>query len=367
MKKLLILLFSLVLLTGCTKTNDDFYRYNFLDDQYLDTVTSIIIYHHEGYDIEALEDGIFDILKETHQIYDSHDDSSEIGQVNLTAHLAPVEVSDELYVVIERALEVAAISNGAYDPTITPLTELWAIDDDSKWSNRTEIPSDEEIAEALNNVDYTKVILNDKDKTVFFEQDGITLDLGGISKGYIIVLLRDYIVSQGIEHAIINVGQSSQLPIGTRCAEKETTEEGAIYVATEDPWRIGTTDPFDLFGFNPPIGVFGLSDVALSSSGSSQRFFMVDDVRYHHIFDTETGYPADNELILIQILSDDVVGVDAISTMLYVMGFEAAWDYVESTDGLEAVFITYDKELYLSSGFGEYEIFNTEFTLKNKE
>lgn len=362
MKKLLLLL--IILLAGCSKSDGDLYRYEFISDSYLDTVTKVLIYHEKNFDVEALEDGILDILRETHQVYDSHSPGTEISDLNENAHLAPVVASEDLYNVIKRAIEVAGESNGAYDPTISPLTNLWAIDDDSKWVPRESIPTEEEIQAALEFVDYTQVELNDADRSVFFKKEGITLDLGGISKGYITLLLRDYIVDQGIEHAIINVGQSSQLPIGTRCAEKEVNENGTVYMATEDAWKIGTTDPFDLFGFNPPVGGFPLSDLALSSSGSAQRYFMFEDTRYHHIFDTETGYPVDNNLILIQVKSSDIVGIDAISTMLYVMGYDAAIEYIESHEELEALFITYDKEVYLSSGFGTFDIFNPEFVVK---
>ena len=91
---------------------------------------------------------------------------------------------------------------------------------------------------------------------------------------------------------------------------------------------------------------------------------MVEDKRYHHIFDPMTGYPVDNELVVVQIYSDDVVGVDAISTMLFVMGLEEAMKYIESRDDIEGILITYNKEIYLSSGFGEYEIVNNEYKFK---
>lgn len=378
MKKLLLVLTTILVLTlsACGESESYMNRYSFFTEEFLDTQTKILIYHEDDFDINELKNGINEILSTTHNIYDSHTDTSEVGKLNLVAHNGPVEVSDELYVVIKEALRVAEESDGAYDPTITPLVELWDIDDDSKWSGRTEIPSEEAIQAALANVDYKKVVLNDSDQTVEFTQEGITLDLGGISKGYIAQLLKEYIVESGIEHAIINVGNSSQIPIGTRCAPLKDDAGNVVmrkgpdgveveaYVVTEDPWKIGTDDPFDLFGFNPPVGVFGLKDVALSSSGSAERFFIVEDTRYHHIFDTKTGYPADNEMIVIQVTSPNVVGIDALSTMLYVMGLEEALKYVETHEGVEAIFITYDKEVILSSGFGDYQLYNAEFILK---
>ncbi len=363
MKKMLLIL--TVLLAGCKPVSTDLYRQILTYDEYLDTVTKIVLYHNEDQDLEALEEGIIDILKETHQIYDSHSKTSELGILNATAHLGPVEASDDLFKIIKLGIEIAVESDGAYDPTIAPLADLWEIDDDSKWDEINGIPSEEEISLALSMVDYTKVILDEENQTVFFSQVGIKLDLGGIAKGYIASLLKDFIVDSGVNNGIVNVGSSSQLPIGTRCVEKETTLDGVIYEDSGAGWRIGTSDPYDLIGFKQIVGIFPLQDVALSSSGSSQRFFMYDGVRYHHIYDTKTGYPVVNDLILIQVKSDDIIGIDAISTMLYVYGYEKALNYVETHEGIEALFITYDKEVYFSSGFGEFEAFSEEYNINN--
>ena len=363
MKKILLIL--TVLLAGCQRTNTDLYRQILTYDEYLDTITKIVMYHHENQDLVALEEGIIDILKETHQIYDSHSETSELGILNATAHLGPVEVSEDLFKIIKLGIDIAIESDGAYDPTIAPLADLWEIDDDSKWDEIDAIPTEEEIQLALGMVDYTKVILNEENKTVFFSQEGIKLDLGGIAKGYITSLLKDFIVESGVNNGIVNVGSSSQLPIGTRCVEKEATLDEVTYEDTGAGWRIGTSDPYDVFGFKQIVGIFPLQDVALSSSGSSQRFFILDGIRYHHIYDTKTGYPVDNDLILIQVKSDDIIGIDAISTMLYVYGYEKALNYIETHDGIEALFITYDKEVYFSSGFGEFEPYSEEYNINN--
>ncbi len=384
MKKTFTLFITLILvftLGACTPKveeveNPYINRYSFYTDEFLDTATRILIYYEDGFDINGLRTGINEILERTHNIYDSHSDDSEVGQVNLTAHVAPVEVSDELFEVIRQSILMAEESNGAYDPTITPLVELWAIDDDSKWSDRDWIPTEVDIQKALLKVDYTKVILNEEAKTVFFTEEGISLDLGGISKGYISQLLKEYVEDSGVEHAIINVGNSSQIPIGTRCAKVKDANGNIVFIegpngdqveayeVTNDPWIIGTSDPFDLLGFNPPVGVFKLQNVGLSSSGSATRYFILDDHRYHHIFDTKTGYPTDNELIVIQVLSEDIVGIDALSTFLFAMGLDEAMAYVEAHEGLEAIFVTVDKEIYLSTGIENYDVISEEYTLK---
>ncbi|XMB86931.1 FAD:protein FMN transferase [Mycoplasmatota bacterium WC44] len=365
MKKIILVITLLTLLiSGCNKeNNDDLYRYEKTYEEYLNTITFITMYHTENVDTNELAAGIEDILISTHNVFDAHDENSELGSLNSKAHIEPVKVSDNLYEIIKESLYYAEISDGAYDPTIGPLADLWNITSDS-WFTGGIIPSETDIQEALEYVDYTKVILDDDDKTVFFEKEGIKLDLGGIAKGHITELIRDYLLDNDINNGIINVGSSSQLTIGTRCVVKEQTTEGVIYEDTGAGWKIGTADPFDLFGLYGPVGVFPLVDRALSTSGSAQQFFELDGKRYHHIFDTETGYPADNNLIVVQIKSDNLVGVDAVSTMIYVMGLEKGMEYVESIDGLDAIFITYDKEIYRSSNFEGYEIINSKYSFK---
>ncbi|XMB67426.1 FAD:protein FMN transferase [Mycoplasmatota bacterium zrk1] len=381
MKKIITIMF-LLLLVGCSKDEYDglLYKYVGIYDEYLNTTTYITIYHNENYykkyenkvddgvkfsDIVEFQ-GIEDILLESHNVFDAHSNESELGKLNNFAHIAPVKISEELYDMIKQALHFAEISDGAYDPTVGPLADLWGIDETS-WFMGGTIPTESAINDTLELVDYKKVIIDDVNKTVFYEQEGVKLDLGGIVKGYVTERIRDYLTSKGVNNGIVNVGSSSQLTIGTRCvASEELNGEVTLYEDTGNPWNIGTSDPFDLWAMNDPIGVFPLVDKALSTSGSALQFFEKDGERYHHIFDTKTGYPVDNELIVVQLQSDNLVGVDAVSTMIYVLGLEAGMEYIESIDGMDAIFITYDKEIYISSGFDGYKITTGGYNLKTK-
>lgn len=371
MKRILtitIALLTIIILTGCntqeeiTIIEDSPYliKHVMTYDEYMNTVTYITVYVSESYDTSALETGVKALLEKEHNTFNAQTDDSELGKVNLNAYDHPVSVSDELFSVVAQALHFSDISDGKYDPTIGPLADLWNITSDS-WFAGGVVPSDADIKTALSFVDYTAVVLDESTKSISYTKEGIKLDLGGIAKGYISEQLTNYLISQGVEHAIINVGSSSQLTIGSRCIEYEATAESVTYIATSEEWKIGTADPYDMFGFKAPIGVFRMQDLGLSSSGSAQQFFELDGVRYHHIFDPETGYPVDNELIVVQVLTPDLVGIDALSTLIYIMGLEKGMEYVESRDDLEALFVTYDYKVYPSSGFPEYEITSSEY------
>ena len=254
------------------------------------------------------------------------------------------------------------MSNGLFDPTILPLVLLWGIDG-SSWFQGGRIPSQEEIDAVLPLIDYRQVQLDVENQTVTYLKPGIQIDLGGFSKGYVTFLIDQLLRERGIQHALINIGSSSQMTIGTRVEALNNQQGAPRFIPQTESWRIGTKDPFDPLGIAPAIGVFGLTNRALSSSGSSQQFFEKDDRRYHHLFDPFTGYPIDNELIVVQVISDDPVGIDPLSTLVYLLGLEEGVRLIESLDGVEAIFVTYDKRIFTTSGFGTYTLFDSNYRL----
>ena len=336
-------------------------RYDMTFDEYLNTVSVISIFHEEGFDAPGFRSEVDAFLEEADQIYSAYSPGAEMYEVNLRADQGPMPISLELVIAIRESLYYAELSNGLFDPTILPLVELWGIDG-SSWFLGGEVPSQSEIDEALALIDYTQVILDEEAQTVEYLVEGMRFDLGGYSKGFIAYELRDMILAAGIEHAMINIGSSSQLTIGNRAIAVD--EEKVIFQGTDQEWQIGTKDPFDPFGINPsPIGSFGLLNKALSSSGSSQQFFEQDGRRYHHLYNPFTGYPVDNNLIVVQVISDDPIGVDPLSTLIYLMGLEEGYEFVESLEGVEAIFITYDRRIFKTSGFGSYELWDDNYRI----
>lgn len=331
-------------------------------DQYLNTVTVITVYHEVGFDAAGLRDDIEQFLKDADVIYSAYSPDAEMYQVNQRASNEVVPISAELTEAIRVSLEFAELSNGLFDPTILPLVLLWGIDG-SSWFEGGRVPSQEEIDAVLPFIDYRQVQLDVDNQTVTYSKAGIQLDLGGFSKGFVTFQIDQLLREQGIEHALINIGSSSQMTIGSRVEPLNNTEGMPRFIPQTEPWRIGTKDPFDPIGIAPAIGVFGLSNKALSSSGSSQQFFEQDGRRYHHLFDPVTGFPVDNDLIVVQIISDDPVGIDPLSTLVYLLGLEEGARLIESLDGVEAVFITYDRRIFTTSGFGSYTLFDSNYRL----
>ena len=165
--------------------------------------------------------------------------------------------------------------------------------------------------------------------TVTLKDPNSAIDLGGIAKGYIADKLKEYLESEGIKHAIINLG-GNVLTLGGKL--------------NGEPFRIGIQKPFDESG--APITSVEATDLSVVSSGNYERYFEVDGKIYHHILNPKTGMPYDNHLYGVTILSKTSVDGDALSTVCYSLGLEKGMELIKSLDGVEALFITDDYKLH---------------------
>ena len=195
------------------------------------------------------------------------------------------------------------------------------------------IPSDDEIKKALTTVDYQNVVVDGN--TVTLKDPSAKIDLGGIAKGYIADRMKDSLNQKGAACGYINLG-GNVLCLGAK-------PDGSSY-------NIGIQRPFDEEG--AAMLAVSVTDQTVVSSGVYERYFEVDGKRYHHILDTATGYPYDNGLLGVSIITDESVDGDGLSTTCFALGLTDGMALVESLDNTEAVFITEDYELHFSSGMG---------------
>lgn len=290
----------------------------------MDTVMNIIIYDKD--DKEIL-DKAYERLQEIEKKMSATIGTSEVNQINDNAGIEPVQVSQDTYFVLQESKYHAEISNGAYEPTIGPLVKLWNIkkeeDGDRDW-----LPDPEEIEKAKNLVNYRNLELLDDNK-VFLKYKGMRLDLGGIVKGYAADEVRRILQENGVKKAIIDLG-------------------GNVYAHGkkdhELPWNIGIQNPLEVRGGY--VGIIGIEDKSIVTSGDYERYFEYGGVRYHHILDQTTGYPSNNEITGVTIISDRSIDGDALSTTLFVLGVDKSMELVNSLEGVDAIFITKDKVIY---------------------
>jgi thiamine biosynthesis lipoprotein len=282
---------------------------------------------------QKIIDAAFREIEKIERLMSGYREDSEISQLNRLAHKAPLAVSAQTFEVLVRSREISHASGGAFDVTTAPLIELW-----QKAADENLLPQPEEIARAKSCVDFRKVILNEKQHTVFFARPGISLDLGGIAKGYAVDKAIEAIKREGAEAALVDAG-------------------GDIYALGFRPegnaWRIKIQDPA---GGESGLGVLELSNKAVVTSGNYQRFFEIEGKRYSHIIDPRSGWPAEG-VASVTVIAPEATLADGWATGLSVLGETEGLKLVESLPDVECLMVVGEKGDFrqaASSGFSKY-------------
>ncbi|MDR1895001.1 MAG: FAD:protein FMN transferase [Spirochaetales bacterium] len=300
----------------------------------LGTVVEVRLYDG-GQDIF---DPLFEEVRRLESLLSLNIEDSELNRINRAAGRAPVKVSPETFEVIRRGLDYSRLSGGRFDISIGPLIELWHIGyEDAR------VPGEEEIAAALPLISWTRVKLDEGEQTVFLEEPGMILDLGGIAKGYVADRMAAFLRQGGKDQALLNLG-GNVLVVG--------------YKGDGSDFRIGVQDPRDVRGSMVGILTFP-GNRSVVSTGAYERFLQVGDRIYHHVLDPSTGYPGENSLLQATIVSEYSVDGDGLSTSVFLLGLEEGLALIESLPGAEAVLVDEDNRVYITSGLFE------SFTLTN--
>ncbi|OOB77712.1 MAG: hypothetical protein ATN33_02825 [Epulopiscium sp. Nele67-Bin001] len=263
-----------------------------------------------------------------------------ITDINNLSGLKPVKVPHDIFSLIETGIYYSNLTNGLFDITIEPLTNLWRIGFDDAM-----VPDDETILEALSHVDYSNVALNRSKSTVFLTQEGMGLDLGGIAKGYACDEVVKILKNSDVEEALIDIG-------------------GNVYILGDELVNVGLQNPFDKRG--EVFATLNLSNKAVVTSGIYERFLEIDGTKYHHLINPKTGYPFDNNLASVTIISNYSTDGDALSTAVFAKGLQAGINFVEALNGVEAIFVTTDYEVYPTSGIADTLIITNELFTRGK-
>ena len=358
----------------------------------MDTYISITAYGEHC--TEAVEAGKAEIER-LEQLISTEIDTSEISILN---HEKKAELSEDTAYLLKRAKDISEQTDGAFDIAIYPLMQEWGFP-----SKNYHVPEQSRIDELLKICDISGLELHDGDKTeaaevqagndknadssisagkpetqrsadagaateaaavagepsesstanaasAEFTIDGMEVDLGGIAKGYASSRLMDVFRECGVTSGIVDLGGNVQT-LGYK-------PDGSL-------WRVGIKDPDDQ---TRAMCTLGIHDKTVITSGGYQRFFEENGVRYHHIIDPDTGYPADSGLLSVSIISDDGTLADALSTSLFIMGLDkAAAFWLEHSDEFDAVFYTSDRKLYITEGLKEdYSSPSKTYVIKKK-
>lgn len=255
-------------------------------------------------------------------------ETSEVGAINANGGGS---VSPETFYLLERARALCEMTAGAFDISVYPLMEAWGFP-----TQEYRVPADEELAELLKKTDASQVLLDEQGGVVSFGIDGMQIDLGGIAKGYASSRIMEIWKDAGITSGLVSLGGNVQA-LGAK-------PDGSL-------WRIAVQSPYDA---NAYLGILSVKDKAVITSGGYERYFEQDGVRYHHILDPATGYPAESGLVSVTVISGDGTLADGLSTALFIMGRESAVAFWrEHSEEFDAVLYTEDGELYVTEGIVE--------------
>ena len=289
----------------------------------MDTLVDVRV---DGRNSSELVKQAFTIMEDLEQTLSRFVETSEVAKINQQAG-EWVKVSPTTLELIELGIKIGEVSHGAFDITIGAVLDLWGFG-----SGLYHVPTEEELAEALATVDYTQVEVNHNTSEVRIPQ-GTILDLGGIAKGFVVDSGISLLRKGKVQRSIINAGGDISV-IGRR-------PDG-------QPWRVGVQDP-DLP--SDIRWILPLDNNSVVTSGDYQRFFTKDGQRYHHILDPKTGYPA-RGLRSVTIVGENGATSDALSTAVFVLGWEKGRALVESLDNVEAILVS-DTDVWISPGLAK--------------
>lgn len=262
--------------------------------------------------------------------FSANDNDSELMIINHNAGIAPVTVHPDLFELIELGKMHSLLQPSNLDITIGPLVQSWRIGfEDAK------VPDKENIQKAIALANPEHIILNAAEKSVFLNRKGMKIDLGALAKGYIADKIMDYLKTENVSSAMINLG-GNVLVYGNN-PKREGGE-----------WFIGIQHPQKKRGQN--LGILRIKNKSVVTSGIYERYLKIGDKDYHHIFDCRTGYPIETEMASLTIIADKSVDCEIWTTRLFGLSLLKALATIQKTSGIEAIIITKDNRFAITDG-----------------
>jgi thiamine biosynthesis lipoprotein len=299
----------------------------------MDTLVEITLYGKETSINEALKKVKAEMTR-LEQIFNRHDEKAFAGMIesqNVETEPWTVKAPDEYIELLQRACAITKISKGAFNPTIAPVIDLWNFGS----SMAPSVPDNVIISEKLKLCSWKLIEVNPPKGTITYLKKDISVDCGGIGKGYIVDKSIKLLKKSGVSAALINGGGDLRTfgnkPDGT-----------GFRIGIQDPDKTGNL-----------AGILKIKDCAVATSGDYERGFTVGSKYYHHLLDPETGYPGRLSRSCT-VIATDALAADAFATAIFIKGPEEGIELAESVDSIEAMIITSDKRTVFSSGFEKY-------------
>lgn len=316
-------LLCLLFLSSCIPAKEGLYKET-RSSMY--TIVSITVSSDSKEKAKIAIERAFNELDRLAKLLNFYSQDSEVSMINRHAGSKPVKVSPETLEIIEKALYVSESTGGAFDITVGPVVRLW------DFKNKI-LPDKRLLKEKLKYVGYKNVILDKERSTVFIKKKGAEIDLGGIIKGYAADKASEVLRKSGIKSGIVAVGGDIRT-FGNRPDGK--------------PWKVGIQNPRQKGKDDEIFAVVDLSDMAISTSGDYERFFVKDGKWYHHLLNPQTGYPV-YESQSVTVIAKEAVFTDAFATGIFVLGPQKGMDILKRL-GFDGVIIDKNSNILVTEG-----------------
>ena len=241
--------------------------------------------------------------------------TTQISLVNQNAGITPVKVDKEVFELVDRAMKISKLTDGAFDISYASMDKIWKFDGSMK-----SMPTAETIKKSVEKVGYQNIILNEKDTTIFLKNQGMKLGLGGIGQGYIADKIKEVLIANGCNAGLVNVSDD----INTWGKQPDGKD-----------WTVGIVNPLNK---NKVFATFPLNDSAVETSGSYEKYVTFNGKRYSHIIDPRTGYPASG-IVSVSVFAKQTELADALATGIFVLGIEVGLDLVNQLKGIGCIIV----------------------------
>lgn len=241
--------------------------------------------------------------------------TTQISLVNQNAGITPVKVDKEVFELVDRAMKISKLTDGAFDISYASMDKIWKFDGSMK-----SMPTAETIKKSVEKVGYQNIILNEKDTTIFLKNQGMKLGLGGIGQGYIADKIKEILKANGCIGGLVNVSGD----INTWGKQPDGKD-----------WTVGIVNPLNK---NKVFATFPLNDSAVETSGSYEKYVTFNGKRYSHIIDPRTGYPASG-IVSVSVFAKQTELADALATGIFVLGIEVGLDLVNQLKGIGCIIV----------------------------
>lgn len=252
--------------------------------------------------------------------------TTQISLVNKNAGIQAVKVDSEVFDLVTRAIKISEITDGAFDISYASMDKIWKFDGSMKT-----MPTEEAIKKSVAKIGYKNIILNPKEQSIFLKLEGMKLGLGGIGQGYIADKVKDKLLANGCLSGIVNVSGD------INAWGKQSNQK---------PWTVGIVNPMNK---NKVFATFPLENSSVETSGNYEKYVMFNGIRYSHIIDPRTGYPAQG-VVSVSVFAKQTEIADALATGIFVLGAEVGLDLVNQLKGIECIIVDDKGKIHSSKG-----------------